>query len=284
MPTLPVPVGPWMRPRPRMTCPRARRPCRPRLSTYRRCASSTPTWRPGSGRRRAVTAPSSAERGRPAGRSRTATSSAAATGAGRATSSGGCSTAKAARSPRPSDAGTPPRRNASPPDHRPNRPLPARTARSTMPEVSTMWDDRPETGPTTRSRGADDVPSTNPRRARRPLPPGVAAGAQRRTDGALSGLPSSARDALPQPDHGAPAGPLTGAPRPDPGPSTDEPDRRVLPPLDHRRDLAPQLADAAARGLITAADVVAVLDRYSAHRRRSWITAPWTGRRGRVHR
>jgi len=93
---------------------------------------------------------------------------------------------------------------------------------------------------------------------------------------------------VPQPDHRPAAGPGTGAPGPHPRPGTDGTDgldgadgrdRRVLPPLDRSRDLAPQLADAAARGLITPADVLAVLDAYAGRPRRSWITAPWAGRR-----
>lgn len=140
-----------------------------------------------------------------------------------------------------------------------------------------MWDARPGTEPGDDHRD----PSSDPRRAHGALQPGVAAGARERPDGAVSGLQGAGRDDVPEPDHGPATRPLAGAPRPDPGPLADEPDRRLLPPLDRRRELAPQLAAAAASGLITAADVVAVLDGYTPQRRRPWINQPWTGRRGR---
>ena len=152
----------------------------------------------------------------------------------------------------------------------------------------TMWEDSAETGPPTRSREANHVPPTDPHRPRGPLPPRVATGTRGCASGALPRLSGSGRDAVPQPDHRPAAGPGTGAPGPHPRPGTDGTDgldgadgrdRRVLPPLDRSRDLAPQLADAAARGLITPADVLAVLDAYAGRPRRSWITAPWAGRR-----
>lgn len=149
----------------------------------------------------------------------------------------------------------------------------------------TMWEDSAETGPPTRSREANDVPPTDPRRARGPLPPRVATGTRGCAGGPLPALSGSGRDAVPEPDHGPATGPGAGAPGAHPRPGTDGldgadgRDRRVLPPLDRSRDLAPQLAEAAARGLITPADVVAVLDAYAGRPRRSWITAPWAGRR-----